>query len=356
MKIGINATYAASKFLTGIGNYTHNLIKHILLMDKTNQYTLYYKYRIKKKDFLPYTISSKYYEPFLNRFSFNKIDIFHDPAVKYTRIGKSKCVVTIHDIVTALEEDYTSAHFKKTQKPKLLKSIMYADHIISVSKFTKNELMQKFNISEGKISVVYHGIDTHIFNSEMKRKEIFVKYKLPEKFLLFVGNIEKRKNLQGIIDAFEKWSMAQPDMGLVLIGQNGYQGETIKNYIFQSKVKEKIRAIQYILNDELPVFYQNALALLFPSFYEGFGLPILEAMACDCPVITSNTTSMPEVGGDAVLYVDPFSKESILKQILLLIQDPSLRNELIQKGREQVKKFTWEKTAQETIGVYEKIL
>lgn len=356
MKIGINATYAASKFLTGIGNYTHNLIKHILLIDKKNQYTLYYKYRIKRKDFLPFLVSSQYYEPFLSRFSFKKIDIFHDPAVKYTRIGKSKCVVTIHDIVTALEEDYTSAHFKKTQKPKLLKSIKYADHIISVSEFTKNEVMHKFGVPEDKISVVYHGIDHNIFNTKIIKKEIFVKYRLPQKFFLFVGNIEQRKNIRGMINVFEKVNLIYPDIGLVLIGQNGYQGERIRNEIEQSKIKGKIIMIPYLLNDELPAFYQNAFALLFPSFYEGFGLPVLEAMACDCPVITSNAASMPEVGGEAVLYGDPFNIDSIIKQILLLIQNPSLRKEVIQKGREQVKKFTWEKAAQETLRVYEKIL
>ena len=283
------------------------------------------------------------------------MNIFHDPSFKYIKMGKSKNIITVHDIVVALKEDYTSKKFKKSQFPKLLKAIRKSDHIISVSEFTKNELVKYLPVEPEKITVVHHGIDTEIFKPTEKNKAFIKKYDLPEKYLLFIGNIEKRKNLFNIIKSFEKIIAKEKKLHLVLAGKNGYGGEEIREFINRSSALSNIIQLDYLPNTELPLLYQHAELFFFPSFYEGFGLPILEALACGCPVITSNMASIPEAGGDAVEYVDPFDINDITEKTLNLLNNITLKNELIQKGFIHAAKFSWELCAEQTMDVYKRV-
>ena len=352
MRIGINASYAVSETPTGVGNYIISLLNALLEVDKENDYYLYYRSKIKKKNYLDLNLPTVKFEPKFSWLCYSKIDIFHDPSSKYIRIGNSKNIITVHDIVVALKEDYTSTHFKKTQKPKLVKALKKSDRIITVSKFTKDELIRYFNIKPEKIEVIHHGADFSIFKPGDRSQGFIQKYKIPEPYLLFVGNIEKRKNLFNIIKSFEKINKKEDDLFLVLIGKNGYGGEEIRKFIQESSCCKNIIELDYISHNELPLFYQNAELFFFPSYYEGFGMPVLEALACGCPVITSATSAIPEAGGDAVLYVDPFNVDDIADKTLFLLNNSKLKKELIQKGSSHVKKFTWEQTAQKTIKVY----
>ncbi|MDD5066411.1 MAG: glycosyltransferase family 1 protein [bacterium] len=354
MKIGINATYAASDHPTGIGNYTINLIRHLARVDKKNEYILYYRYRTDEKKFLQAGFPSRRFEPGLGFLMPDRLDLFHDPAFKYIRIGKSRSIVTVHDMVVALPEDYTSEKFKKTQTPKLMKALRRSDALITVSRFTRDELVRKLGVPEKKISVVHHGIDTLLFRTDKKPAGPPALYKLPKEYILFVGNIEKRKNLIGLVTVFERVNKVHPGLHLLLIGRNGYGHETIRDRIRSSPRKDRIRMIDYVQSQDLPSFYRNARLFLFPSFYEGFGMPVLEAMACQCPVVTSGCSSLPEAGGRAAVYVNPFDTYDITNKTLNILENEKLRKKLIIEGLEHIRNFSWEATARNTVKVYEK--
>ncbi len=356
MKIGINASYAACEKPTGIGNYILNLISNLLTIDKKNKYYLYYRKKIKKNQFLNFNVPSLSFEPKLSIFNKNKPDIFHDPSFKYIKIGKSKCLITIHDIVVAKKEDYTSTRFKKQQMPKLTKAIYKSDWIITVSEFTKKELLKYFPIKKDKITPVYHGVNSNLFKPGLKSPDFIKSNNLPKRYLFFVGNIEKRKNLFTIIKSFEKIHKKEKDLYLILAGKNGYAGEEIRAFIKKSPINNSIIELDYIPNNKLPLFYQNAELFIFPSYYEGFGIPILEALACGCPVITSNITAMPEAGGDAVVYVNPFDYDEIADKTLHLLHNKKLKQTLRNKGLKHIKNFTWEKTARKTLEVYQQLV
>ena len=262
MKIGINVSSAVSETPTGVGNYIINLVKNLTAQDKKNQYYLYFRRKIKNKIIYNFNLPLIKLEPHFSWLFYNKIDLFYDPSCKYIRIGKSKNIIFVHDVIVALKEDYTSEKFKKKQYSKLLKAL------------------------------------------------------------------------------------DRPD-------KEGYGGKEIREFIKESPVCGKIIEPGFVPTDELRLFYWKAELFLFPSYYEGFGLPVLEALACGCPVVCSNVSSIPEVGGDAVMYVDPFQKDDIAEKALYLINNPKLKKELIKKGLAHIKNFTWAKTAQKTLEVYE---
>jgi len=355
MKIGIHASYAGNPTPTGVGHYVKNLIYNLMKIDKDNQYYLYYKGGIKKDHYLKVRATSVKFNPHFTWASYNKIDIFHEPSARYIKMGKSKNIITVHDIVVVLKEDYTSAHFKKTQAPKLIKALKNADEIISVSEFTKREIIEHFSINPEKISVITHGVDTDIFKPGKRDFDFRRIFDLPDSYILFVGNIEKRKNLFNIIKSFEKIQQKLNEIHLVLIGKNGYGGEEIRSFIKESSAFKNIIQLDYVSNNQLPKFYQNAELFLFPSLYEGFGMIVLEALACGCPVVTSNSSALPEAGDHAVIYVDPLNTEDIAEKVIQLIKNKKLTSQLIEKGLTWIKGFTWEQAAQRTLQTYWKL-
>ena len=218
-----------------------------------------------------------------------------------------------------------------------------SDAIIVDSQSTQKDVSTFFSIPENKINVVH-------LASDMKPRNGYLpsKYGIKGDYLLFVGTVEPRKNLLRLIEAFNQ---LDPKLKLVIVGVSGWDNKAVyktknPNIIFTGYVPEK----------DLPIFYGNARLLVYPSLYEGFGIPILEAMHCGCPVITSNISSMPEVAGDAALLVDPYSVEEIKRAVQRLLGDVKLRKKLIDNGYRQASRFSWEKTANETIKVYEKVL
>ncbi len=174
-------------------------------------------------------------------------------------------------------------------------------------------------------------------------------------YILFVGTLQPRKNITRLIEAFSKISNTS-NLSLVVVGKKGWQYDEILEAPKKFEVEEKVKFLDFIADEDLPNLYKNALCFVLPSLYEGFGLPVLEAMKYGCPVITSNISSLPEAGGDAALYVDPLDVNDIAKNLELIIQNSELRKKLIKKGYEQIKKFSWEKTARETLSVLTKIV
>jgi glycosyltransferase involved in cell wall biosynthesis len=257
-----------------------------------------------------------------------------------------KQIVTIHDLAFLRNPQWFSKRFYYYYKFLIPKITQKALIIITVSNFIKREIMEILNVPESKIKVSYgavpEGFSVMPTNVENKYGD----------YILAVSSLDPRKNFKNLLLAFDK--LALKNIKLVLVGS--------RNKIFSNQhldrfsAKQNIIFTDYVPNEHLKYLYKNARLLVFPSLYEGFGLPPLEAMACGCPVVVSNVASLPEVCGDAAYYVDPYNIESIAQGMYEVLTDETLRQGLIQKGLERVKFFSWEKSAKEHIRIFEDIL
>lgn len=279
----------------------------------------------------------------------NKYDIFHptyyDPYfLKY--IGSKPFVVTVYDMIHEKFKDMFPQKDKTSHYKELL--VKKAAKIIAISENTKKDIIDIFGIDESKIDVVYLG------NSMLVKTNISLNFKLPDKYILFVGNRSGYKNFERFIKSISKILSEDRDLYAICAGGGIFNNNEI--YLL-SELKIKNKVLQYNVNDEeLAYLYRNALAFVFPSLYEGFGIPILEAFACGCPVVCSNSSSFPEIAEEAAYYFDPYSENSINYAIIKVSEDRKLRNELINKGYEKLKEFSWEKTAEQTKKIYEDLL
>jgi len=238
-------------------------------------------------------------------------------------------------------------------------SVRNAKKVFTISQSSKNDIIKIYNVSDNKVLVTYPGIKTTVQKTDLTMKDLEQKYGISNEFILFVGTLQPRKNITKLIEAYSKLyakeQFRKKKIQLIVIGKKGWQYESILSTPEKLGVEKQVKFLEFVDDDELSVFYKNALCFVLPSLYEGFGLPVLEAMKNDCPVITSNVSSLPEAGGDAALYIDPLNVDSIADTIEEVVNDPKLRTELIKKGQEHIKKFNWEKTAKETLKVLEEV-
>lgn len=297
---------------------------------------------------------------FLNRFLCKyDFNILHCPA--YIIPFRCNCysVVNIHDVIALDYPQYCSFENSLYFRKMLPYSIINSSKIVAVSHTVKNDILRHFPIDPSKIEVIYNGIDKIFFDSPNDDilSRIKLKYKLPEKFILFVGNIEPKKNIIGLIDAFEKLlSNNAITHSLVIVGQFGWKYKSIASKIFNSKYYDKIIYLGYVPREEILSIYYLSDLFVFPSFYEGFGIPPIEAMACNVPVIVSNTGALPEITNKCAFEVNPYSIDSIANGIFTVLTNENLRMELINKGFLHSKKFLWSNTSIQTIQLYNKIL
>ncbi len=221
-----------------------------------------------------------------------------------------------------------------------------ADLIITISEFSKQEIIELYQVKPEKIQVVYLGFDQEKFIPAMgDNSNILKKYNIAQSYLLYVGRLEKKKNIANIISAFAMIKESHPDLKLVLAGSGGNQFEEIKKIITDNKLGDEVIITGYVAQEDLPIIYNCAEIFLFPTLYEGFGLPILEAMASGVPVITSNFAPHSEVGGDAVYCADPYSLQALADGMEKILIDDVFKKELIDKGLLRVKDFSWRYTA-----------
>ncbi len=249
--------------------------------------------------------------------------------------------------------------FKKSDLNQLTKwtkySVRKAKQIFTISKSSKDDIIKEYGIPGYKIAVTHPGIRKEISNKKqaISMDNLKSKYKIKGDYILFVGTLQPRKNIIRLVEAFSK---IKSDVKLVIVGKKGWLYEEILESPKKFDIEDRVKFLDFVPDEDLPLFYKNALCFVLPSLYEGFGLPVLEAMQYGCPVITSNISSLPEVGGDAALYIDPLNVNDIKKNLELIIQNSELRQKLIKKGYEQVKKFSWEKTARETLSALEGLM
>jgi glycosyltransferase involved in cell wall biosynthesis len=228
-------------------------------------------------------------------------------------------------------------------------SLTNADRIITMSENTKKSIVEYFNIEPSKITVIYEGVDEK-FKPYDKKEVISVlsHYAIERPYLLAVGTLEPKKNYIKLLKAYKA---LKTDLDLVIVGKKGWKADDIFKTIEALGLKERVKLLGYIHIDDLPYLYNGAEIFVFPSLYEGFGLPLLEAMACGVPVVCSNTSSLDEISGDAALKFNPESTDEIVSQIKRLINDNELQDTLHNKGAKRAKLFSWDKTAQQTLAV-----
>jgi glycosyltransferase involved in cell wall biosynthesis len=289
----------------------------------------------------------------------NKPDIFFSPSHYAPRYTLQKCAISIMD----LSYIYFPELFRKKDLYQLRNwtnySIRKASLIFTISQYSRKSIADYYHISPEKIIVTYPGYDRKIYNSEkttpVQKTKLFSKLKLTGKYLLYVGTIQPRKNLVRLIKVFKKIIAEDESLQLVLVGKKGWLFEEIFAEADELIKSGKIVIGDYLSNEELSVLYKDSFGFVLPSLYEGFGIPVVEAMASGCPVVVSSTTSLPEVVGEAGILVNPDSEDDILKGIRKLYK-PGIRQTLVKKGLIQAKKFSWEKCTEVTLVNLQKII
>jgi len=280
-------------------------------------------------------------------------DVIHLPNQDFGRYAlflKNPFIVTVHDLVRSCFR-YAQETISERVLLKLdIKGIKRASHIIADSQNTRKDLIKYLKISENRITVIYPGVDHSIF------KPYNIKL-LDKRYILYVGSERPRKNLGRLLEAFAKLKTEFPELKLVKVGTPG-RSETYRRNMMAKLdslgITQDVIFVDFISELDLAHYYSSATLLAYPSLYEGFGLPPLEAMACGCPVVTSNSSSLPEVIGEAGIMVNPNDTESLAQAMRQVLTDSKLRDDMIRKGLEQAKRFSWKKTAEQTQEVYNK--
>ncbi len=269
-------------------------------------------------------------------------------------LGSVPTVLTVHDLIfERFPRLHKSLNYHYLHRAMPL-FVRHASHLIAVSQATKKDLMTFYNVPGNKISVIYEAADARFRPLPAERVEaVRLKYALPDEFLLFVGTIEPRKNLERLLDAFAILRQAGVVRYLIIVGQKGWLYEGFFRHLETSGLQDRVIFPGYVTDEDLPAVYNAARLFVFPSLYEGFGLPLLEAMACGTPAVSSDRSSLPEVGGDAPLYADPEDVEVLAGQIRRGWEDVSLREGMRTKGLTRAKEFSWARAAAETDALYQ---
>ncbi len=283
------------------------------------------------------------------------MDVYHFPDFIARPAGRKPVVATVYDLSFRVHPEYTEPRNLKYLSRHLPRTLDRADRVIAISEFTKSELMRFYPVPEERISVIYGGVDDEFRrpSSPALVQKVKYRYNLPDKFVLTVATWEPRKNLSGLLKA---WSHLREegllgDYKLLLIGMKGWLFDRIERQ-FRGQTLKGVKALGYVPRAELPAIYRASSLFVFPSFYEGQGLPPLEALAAGVPVAASSAGSLPEVLGEAAVYFDPANPEDIARSILLGLTDQSLRSRLREAGPRQAAPFTWGRTAEETLKAY----
>lgn len=349
---------------TSTGTYVKNLLTYLEKIDTTNQYSIlvpskdkdYWKptndnFTILTVDFDNYSLGEQTsFKKYLDELS---ADLVHFCMPQQPVFYKGNHVTTFHDLTLLKtynsDKNWLVFHTKQTIGRIIFKKVAKtSSQIITPTNFTKNELVKFSKISPEKISVTYESAD--VFVDKLKP------YNHPFKeFILYVGQQSDYKNIKRLGDAHQKLLEKHPDLGLILVGKKNKSIEINENY-FNDKNYKNILFTGFISDKERDWLYTECQAYIFPSLMEGFGLPGLEAMGYGAPVISSNATCLPEVYGDAAIYFDPLNTDDMAQKIDQVLSDQNLRNELIQKGYDQIKKYSWERMARQTLEVYNKAL
>lgn len=366
MKIGLDCRVIQESEPAGTAHYTLEFVRALLEIDVENQYVLFFRTKPQNEIFrrpnakivvlpqssIPFFSNHLLFSQTLRR---EKLDIFHATANALPIGYNGVSVLTIHDLAIYINPEWFP---KQSFSTKFLvpRSLAKAKKIIVPSESTKQDLQKIFRVPANKIKVIYEGVRTEEPSEETKSLAL-EKFALQEKkYFLFLGTIEPRKNLIALIAAYKIFIYKNPDAPmLILAGGKGWKNDDIFEAIKKQNLENKIKYLGYVSNKEKFALMKSALIFVYSSLYEGFGLPILEAMSLGTPVITSRISSIPEIAGDASLLIDPNNDGEIANALEKLWKDGNLRAELITKGKNQSAKFSWPKTAEQTLELYREV-
>jgi glycosyltransferase involved in cell wall biosynthesis len=288
-----------------------------------------------------------------------RVDLFHEPDfVLPPTLPRVSTVLTVHDLTFVRDPESAFPRLRRYLSRVVPRSVARATHILADSAATKTDLVELYHAPPDNITVLYGGVDARFapVRDAERLAAVRAKYNIgPDPFILGIGTIQPRKNYKRLIQAFATLHTAHPTLHLVIVGGKGWLYDDIFAEVKRLGLEGCVLFPGFVDDDDLPALYSAADALAFPSIYEGFGLPILEAMACGTPVVTSITSSLPELAGDAALLVEPTDVDAIATALFRLLQESDLRHKLVAAGFEQARKFTWEKAAAQLLEIYERI-
>lgn len=371
MHIAIDA-HSVGAQLAGNETYAVNLIEALAEIDQANQYTLYVTKRsavdrfanrwpnFKVKRVLPHTPLVRIPLVLSAELRRNPVDVLH---VQYTAPPLAPCAVvaTIHD----LSFEHLPETFNRRSRAQLRLTVRRtarnAAQVITLSEFSRRNIIETYELDSERVRVTPAAAAPRFkpVANETELRRIRRTYGIEDDYILALGSIQPRKNLVRLINSYSALAQSQAEIAwpkLVLAGKRGWlEAETIRA-AERSAVRQNIRFIGYVPDDDLPALFSGAACFAYPSYFEGFGLPVLEAMQCGAPVIAGNRTSLPEVAGDAALLFDPFDETAIGEALRVVIENPGYRDQLRVKGITRAKEFSWQRTARQTLATYERAL
>ncbi|MBW6408933.1 glycosyltransferase family 4 protein [Clostridium weizhouense] len=371
MKISIDARSATLHEGTGIGTYTNNLISEILSINSQDNFTLFCSGKfnkdfIKKNTNIIYSSGrhsgfyDKYYIPrMLNE---KHIDLYHIPqnGIGLEPSSSYKTIVTIHDLIPYIMPETVGKGYLERFLRDMPNIIYNSSAILTVSEHSKKDILKFFNgYPEEKIFVTPLAANSNfkLLNKTSCNNYVKDNFNVNNPFILYIGGFSSRKNVLGLIKAFKNaYKDLDKTYNLVLVGTLKDEGEELYNFVKQNNLDDKVIFTGYVKDDILPILYNSCEAFVYPSFYEGFGLPPLEAMSCGAPIISSNISSIPEVTSDNALLIDPYNEKDLELALVNLLNNEDLKLNLSKKGYKRSLQFSWRQTAKNTLNAYKQII
>lgn len=380
MRIGVDIRVLMDKYYSGVSEYTANLLKGLLELDKDSEYKLFFnswKSQLDRLSIWQRNNAKLYFSRYPNKV-FNYLcqrllakpkldkflggtDIFWSPHFNFTRTSSdTKRIITVHDLSFLRYPEFFSVRKNLWHRAlKIGRAVQEADLIIAISENTKNDLIELLGVSEEKIMVIYSGNNEFANDfSDDDRLNYLKENNLNKPFILYLGTIEPRKNLVGLIEAYNILRTDNPEMTsyqLVLAGADGWKNKEIYQAAKQSPYSKDIVFLGYVNQRAKEMLYKSAGLFVFPSFYEGFGFPPLEAISAGLPVICSNVSSLPEVVAGAAILVDPFNFSALALAIKEGLTNDKLREKLIRRGYVRAQEFSWKKTASNYLKIFKEL-
>jgi len=343
--------------MDGISSYTYNLIKHLSIIEKEDKFFIWYTqaplFRRGLIDFRQHNIIHK--KSFFPFPAMEGLKIFHDTGLLMPGPEKKQNrITTIHDLSSILLP-FSGEKEKRAIKLRLAEAIKTSDIIIAPSQNTKNDLLKHFGAPDNKIDVVYEGIGEEFYpQTSLKSSLVRTRYSIKRPYMLFLGKINETKNVRGLLEAYSLLKYESPP-DLVIAGNSDAQSLNIKKLAEELEISNNVKHLGYIPKTDIPALMSGAEIFVWPSFYEGFGLPVLEAMACGAPVISSSNSCIPEIVGDAGILVDPGNIQKISAAMKKVLADKEIRLSMKKKSLERSKYFSAKKMAAETLNIYRRI-
>jgi glycosyltransferase involved in cell wall biosynthesis len=358
MRVLFNAMQAGNQ--SGTGRYVEELLRALVALDDAPKLTVAWPEDVPAGDWAESVDLIRHQPGLRHRIGLERklyrmardFDVIHYPATIGPLWSAKNLVLTVHDCIFLRHPEWFRWERARYYRWAGQRSARYATHVIADSNATAQDLHELMGIPPDRVTTVPLGVsDTFCPQPQVAVDAVRTRYKIPERFFLYVGTLEPRKNLVRVVRGWDSIASDIPE-DLVIAGRVGWKTEELDTAIATAEHRNRIHRPGFIDPNDLPALLCATKAFVWPSLYEGFGLPVLEAMACGTPVLTSNTTSLPEVAGDAALLMDPCDKDAIAGAMAKLSGDENLRQQLSNAGQERAAAFTWHRCAEETLAVY----